>query len=237
MINGLVIGIVKDNADPDGMHRIMVEFPVDSDQGVKSSWCRMMSAMAGKLRGLTMLPDVGTEVVLMFAYRSMTPYVLGAVYNGADDKPEPYKNDDGNDDKRVFWSRNDHMVIFDDTEGAEKVEVAAAAPTRLDIRSGPLWVSANSAEKTVEEYSDKNIIWEAVETISFKCKDFKLETDSTVAIEAGSEIILKSGSKTDIKAGSSHKCTAGKVDVNPPGSVPDPKSALAMPAHKHSPTS
>ena len=64
-----------------------------------------------------------------------------------------------------------------------------------------------------------------------------LETDSTVAIEAGSEIILKSGSKTDIKAGSSHKCTAGKVDVNPPGPVPDPKAALAMPAHKHPPTS
>jgi uncharacterized protein involved in type VI secretion and phage assembly len=237
MINGLVIGIVTDNVDPDGMHRVMVEFPVDSGQGVKSSWARMMSPMGGTSRGLVMLPDIGTEVVLMYAYRSMTPYILGAVYNGGEDKPEPYKNDDGNNDKRVFWSRNDHMVIFDDTEGAEKVEVAAAAPARLDVRSAPLWVSASSAEKTVEEYSDKNIIWEAVETISFKCKDFILETDSTIAIEAGSEGIMKSGSKTEMKSGSSQKYKAGKVDVNPPGSVPNPDPALAFPAHKHSPTS
>lgn len=237
MINGLVIGIVTDNVDPDGMHRVMVEFPVDSGEGVKSSWARMMSPMGGTSRGLVILPDIGTEVVLMYAYRSMTPYILGAVYNGGDDKPEPYKNDDSNNDKRVFWSRNDHMVIFDDTAGAEKVEVAAAAPTRLDVRSGPLWVSANSAEKTVEEYSDKNIVWEAVETISFKCKDFKLETDSTIAMEAGSKGIMKSGSSTTMKSGSTQKYKAGKVDVNPPGSVPNPDPPLALPPHKHSPTS
>ena len=39
------------------------------------------------------------------------------------------------------------MVIFDDTEGEEKYEFAAGATARLDVRSAPLWVSANSAEK------------------------------------------------------------------------------------------
>jgi len=237
MINGLVIGVVTDNADPDGMHRVMVEFPVDSGDGVKSSWARMMSPMGGTSRGLVMLPDVGTEVVLMYAYRSMTPYILGAVYNGGEDKPESYKNDDENNDKRVFWSRNDHMVIFDDTEGEEKYEFAAGATARLDVRSAPLWVSASSAEKTVEEYSDKDIIWEAVETISFKCKDFILETDSTIEMEAGSEAILKSGSSTEIKSGSSQTYKGGTVHVNPPGSVPDPASPLPLPEHKHPPTS
>ena len=72
--------------------------------------------MAGKNRGWVSIPEIGTEVVISFAYRSLQPYILGAVYNGGDDKPEPYKNDDGNNDKRVFWSRNDHMLIFDDTE-------------------------------------------------------------------------------------------------------------------------
>ena len=73
MINGVVVGIVTDNKDPDKMHRVKVQYPVDSGEKVESSWCRMMSPMAGAFRGLVMLPDVGTEVVLMFHGRTLAP--------------------------------------------------------------------------------------------------------------------------------------------------------------------
>ena len=237
MVNGIVVGIVLDNVDPDKMHRVLVKFPVDSGEELKSSWCRMMSPMAGKLRGLVMLPDIGTEVVLAFAYRTMSPYIIGAVYNGKDDKPEPYHNDDSNDDKRVFWSRNDHMVIFDDTAGAEKIELGAQASSRLDVTSAPIYQQLLSAEKTINEYCDKDTIWEGVETISIKCKDFKLETDLTVAIEAGQTMIAKSGTSTEIKSSSTQDYKASKVDINPSAPVPDPSPPLTLPEHKHPPTS
>ena len=235
MINGLVVGIVTDNKDPDGMHRIQVSFPVDSGEEVKSSWCRMCSPMAGNSRGMVMLPEVGTEVVLVFAYRSMSPYVLGAVYNGGDDTPEPYKNDDDENNKRVFWSRNDHMVIFDDTSGAEKVELGAKAGTRLDVTSGPIYNQADAVEKVVNVYADKHIIIEAKETISIKCKDFKLEADKTIAMEAGSKGVFKSGSSTDIKSDATQDYTASKVDINPPAPPGPPKPVKATPAHRHPP--
>jgi len=235
MINGLVVGIVTDNKDPDGMHRIQVSFPVDSGEEVKSSWCRMCSPMAGNSRGMVMLPEVGTEVVLVFAYRSMSPYVLGAVYNGGDDLPEPYKNDDDENNKRVFWSRNDHMVIFDDTAGAEKVELGAKAGTRLDVTSGPIYNQADAVEKVVNVYADKHIIIEAKETISIKCKDFKLEADKTIAMEAGSKGVFKSGSSTDIKSDATQDYTASKVDINPPAPPGPPKPVKATPAHRHPP--
>ncbi len=168
MISGIVVGIVEDNVDPDGMNRVLVSFPVDSGETLKSSWARLMSPMAGKMRGLVMLPDVGTEVVIAFAYRTMSPYLIGAVYNGSEDKPEPYHNDDSNNDKRVFWSRNDHMVIFDDTDGAEKVQMGAQAGSRLDVESAPIWQTLDSAEKVITMYCEKNTIVEAVETISVK---------------------------------------------------------------------
>ena len=98
----------------------------------------MCTPCAGPYRGMVMLPDIGTEVALAFAYRSLTPYILGAVYNGTEDKPEPYHNDDGNNDKRIFWSRNDHMIVFDDTTGAEQVGVGAMAKTRLKVESAPV---------------------------------------------------------------------------------------------------
>lgn len=235
MINGVVVGIVTDNKDPDKMNRVMVEFPVDSGEGVSSSWCRMASPMAGNSRGMVMLPEIGTEVILGFAYRSMSPYVLGAVYNGGDDTPEPYKNDDGNNDKRVFWSRNDHMVIFDDTDGAEKVQIGAKASGRLDVTSGVIHQTADAVEKTVTTYADKHIIIEAKETISIKCKDFKLETQKTVAMEAGTKGIFKSGSSTKIQSSSTQDYKASKVDINPPAPAPSPEAPKALPPHRHPP--
>jgi uncharacterized protein involved in type VI secretion and phage assembly len=234
MINGLVVGIVLDNEDPNKMNRVMVKYPVDSEKKVKSSWCRMCVPMAGKGRGMVMLPDIGTEVVLAFAYRSMSPYVLGAVYNGQSDRT-PYKNADIFNTKRVFWSRNSHAVIFDDTAGAEKVEIGAKANRRLDVTSGPIYQSADAVEKTLTTHSEKHIIIEAVETISIKCKDFKLETDKTIAMEAGSEGVFQSGSSTEVKASSTAEFSAGKVDLNPPGPAASAESAMPTPEHRHPP--
>ena len=90
------------------MHRIKVRLPV-SGGDLESYWCRIITPMAGIQMGLVMIPDIGTEVLVSCAYKSMTPYVLGGVYNAKEDKPEPYKNDDKNNDKRVFWYRNDNI--------------------------------------------------------------------------------------------------------------------------------
>jgi uncharacterized protein involved in type VI secretion and phage assembly len=235
MINGTVVGTVVDNKDPDKMHRIMVQYPVDSGEKVNSSWCRMCSPMAGNSRGMVMLPEVGTEVVLVFAYRSMSPYVLGAVYNGGEDTPDPYKNDDGNNDKRVFWSRNDHMVIFDDTSGGEKVELGAKASGRLDVTSAPVYQQADAAEKTVTSYADKHIILEAKGTISLKCKDFELKAQGVIDMEAGQKAAFKSGTSTKFKASGKMTTTAKTISFNPPSPPPPPKPALAIPGHRHAP--
>lgn len=236
MVNGIVVGIVLDNKDPDKMHRVLVKFPVESGETLKSSWCRMMSPMSGGKRGMVMLPDIGTEVVLAFAYRSMSPYIMGGVYNGAADKPEPYHNDDGNDDKRVFWSRNDHMVIFDDTSGAEKIEIGAGASGRLDVTSAPIYQQLKSAEKTINEYCDKDTIHEAKETYSIKCKDFKLEASQTISIGAHQTMISKSGTSTTIKSSTTQKYSASMVKINPGSPPGDPDPAKASPAHKHPPS-
>jgi uncharacterized protein involved in type VI secretion and phage assembly len=236
MINGIVVGIVLDNVDPDKMHRVKVEFPVDNSDRPKSSWCRMMTPMAGKLRGLVMLPDIGTEVVLAFAYRSMSPVVLGAVYNGKDDKPEPYHNDDKEDNLRVLWSRNDHLTIFDDTSGKEKVEFGAKAGTRLDVTSGPIWDRLDSAEKVITEHCEKDTIWETVEKISIKCKDFKLQAQQNIKMQAGADIRFKAGNTMNVQTGAVAMYHAPTTDVNPGSPPPDPMQPLELPPHKHPPS-
>ena len=217
MINGTVVGIVLDNVDPTGLHRVKVRFPVDS--GVDSSWCRIATPMAGRDRGLVMLPDIGTEVILSYATRSLSPYVIGAVYNGGDDKPEPYHNDDGHDDRRVFWSRNDHMLIFDDTPGGERVAIGAKAEARLQVDSAPVHHIFDAAGRKVIERSDGSTYYTADRTVSFKCANLTIKARRMLA-QGGSAAVIQSAGSMSIKAGSIIRVTSPDTQVKTSASPP-----------------
>ncbi len=233
MVLGCVIGIVEDNQDPEGLHRVKVRFPVELD--IESTWCRVVTPMAGADRGLVILPDVGTEVAVAFAYRSLTPYVLGGVYNGGEDLPEPYHNDDGDDNVRIFWSRNDHMVKFDDTPGAEMVQVGAQAGSRLDPTSGVIHQTLDAANATVTEYCDGDTSWEAGQTVSIKCRNLTFSASQSVSIQAGTTAVAKAGTGGTVDGGAQLACKAARVDIN--GGAPGQTSpTLPTPDHKHPPT-
>lgn len=232
MINGVVVGIVIENEDPSGMHRIQVEYPVDAEDAPRTDWCRMISPMAGLERGLVMLPEIGTEVILGFAYRTNAPYVLGAVYNGGDDTPEPYANADGENNLRIFWSRNDHMVLFDDTSGSELVGLGAQAGSAADVTSGPVYHVMDAANKTVNEYCDGSTDWEAKQTVSIKCTDLKIEASGSVTIEGGSTAVAAGGSTATVDGGSGLDLKGGMMSINgPPGSSPGSVSTTPTASH------
>ena len=233
---GLFVGIVKDNKDPEKQHRVLVTLPTEKkDTEVETFWCRIATPMAGKDRGLVIIPEIGTEVVLAFSGVSHHPYVIGAVYNGDEDLPEPYHNDDEKNDKRVFWSRNDHMVIFDDTEGEEKVEIGAQTKTRLDITSAVIYQSADSAEKTITEYCDGDTEWEAKEKISIKCKNFELETSKTIVLKSGEGTAMNAGGDWETTASGDNTNKGADIQVNS-GVPASPTAVLPLPEYKHPPT-
>jgi len=232
MVSGSLVGIVEDNRDPDGLHRVKVRFPVA--HCARSSWCRLVTPMGGSDRGLVMLPDVGTEVLLAMSHRSMTPYVLGALYNNEEDRAEPYRNDDDNDDKRVYWSRNDHQLVFDDTPGAESVSVGAGASTRLDPQSAPVSHRLDAAAKRLTERCAGITIYEAKRSFSIKCKSLKLEAER-VLVKAGSDTVVLAPNVL-VKAGEVVRATAPDVLVKMGASAAtSPPAWPAQPA-LHPPT-
>jgi uncharacterized protein involved in type VI secretion and phage assembly len=116
---GVVVGIVTNNRDPDGLGRVKVRFPWLSDQD-ESDWARLATPMAGNERGIMFLPEVNDEVLLAFEQGDIhRPYVLGALWNGRDRLPKSSDeavSSTGQVNQRVIKSRTGHLVILNDED-------------------------------------------------------------------------------------------------------------------------
>ncbi len=122
-VNGVAIGIVTNNEDPDGMGRVKLKFPWSGGSD-ESYWVRVATLMAGKDRGTFFLPEVEDEVLVAFDHGDINyPYVIGALWNGVD--TPPLTNEDGKNNIRTIKSRSGHEIIFNDNheEKEEKIEI------------------------------------------------------------------------------------------------------------------
>lgn len=207
---GLVEAIVTDNVDPAKLGRVKVRFvslpgPTGGDEPVESFWARLVMPMAGQERGWMTIPEIGDEVLVSFVHGDVqNAIVLGSLYNGVD--TPPYANEDGENNLRVFQSRSGHRLTFDDTAGEERVELITF---NEEIRL--IW---DAKEKTISVYSGKDIIIEAKETISMKCKDFILGADQSISMDAGQTMDNKAGTSMTIDGGSSLVATASTTTIN-----------------------
>ena len=201
---GLVEALVVDNKDPEKLGRVKLKFPT-LPEGPESHWARLVMPMAGKERGWMTIPEVGDEVLVAFAHGDVqNAMVLGSLYNGVD--TPPYANEDGNNDLRVFQSRSGHRLTFDDKDGDERVE--------LILHNEEIRVIWDAKEKVLSLYSGKDIIVEAKETISMKCKDFILEAASSINMKSGTSTELKTGSDCAVDGGGQLTLTASLTRIN-----------------------
>ncbi|WP_435210111.1 phage baseplate assembly protein V [Streptomyces sp. bgisy034] len=84
---GVVIGIVRNNRDPQGLGRVKVELPWLAD-GTLTDWARVAVPMAGPGTGFFFLPEPDDEVLVAFEHGNPeVPYVVGALWNGKDRPP------------------------------------------------------------------------------------------------------------------------------------------------------
>ena len=110
-IYGVGIGIVTNNQDPEGMHRVKVKLPWLSDDQ-ETWWARVSTPMAGSGRGIYFLPEVDDEVLIAFEHGDIRfPYVIGSLWNGKD---QPPASNDGNNDTREIKSRSGHIIRLND---------------------------------------------------------------------------------------------------------------------------
>jgi uncharacterized protein involved in type VI secretion and phage assembly len=191
---GLVIGIVTNNNDPDQMGRVKVKFPAlpnSSSGALESTWARIAVLGAGNARGTFMTPQVNEEVLVGFENGdSRRPLVIGSLYNGRD-KPgtDLLQNKDGSfavlsNEKVHMHSKKDFEIKSDQ---ALKIEITKDATTK--------------AQGKIEQEASQGT---------------KLKAGTTYEIEAGSSMTLKGVSVT-VEATAQLKLKGSMVDVESSG--------------------
>jgi uncharacterized protein involved in type VI secretion and phage assembly len=189
-ISGVVVGVVTNTQDPDGLGRVKVRFPWLSD-AEESYWARVATPMAGKARGFYFLPEVDDEVLMAFEHGDARfPYVLGALWNGQDKPPE--NNDDGKNNMRSIKSRSGHVVRLDDTDGKEQIQI-------ID-KSGKNSLVFDTAKNTITISSDKDITLSAAKgTIRLDAQKIEIKSSADAKIEAGAGMDVKASGTMNIK--------------------------------------
>ena len=188
---GVVVGVVTNNQDPDGLGRVKVRFPWLSAAD-ESHWARVVTPMAGNDRGLYLLPEVDDEVLVAFAHgRVELPYVLGALWNGKDKPPE--SNDDGKNAHRTLKSRSGHVIRLDDADGKEKIEIVDA--------KGKESIVLDTANNTITLAADQDVVIEAKNgKLKLSAKNgVEIASQAGAKIEASQDLDMKSDGQVNVK--------------------------------------
>ena len=217
-IEGIVLGIVTNNQDPERVGRVKIKFPwlTDSDE---SYWAKVATLMAGKDRGAFFLPEVGDEVLVAFDHGDINyPYVIGALWNGVDTPPET--NADGKNNIRKIKSRSGHEIIFDDNDEQKKEKIV------IHTKAGHTIILDDSAGEEKIEIKDKtgnnSIMIDSVQNaitissqmkLSIKAQDIEIESGGMMSIKA--QIMkIESGGMMNIKSGAILNIQGTLVKIN-----------------------
>jgi uncharacterized protein involved in type VI secretion and phage assembly len=187
-VRGLAIALVTQNKDPDSLGRVKVRYPW-YDQPRESYWARLAMPMAGKDRGVVMIPEVGDEVLVGFERDDIRfPYVVGALFNGKD--TPPIANDDGRNDKRIIKSRKGHKVLFDD--GARGVvEISHNDGKRVVLDDDGIRVEDGKGNQFKIESASGAMTIQANGQLNIKAATISIEATATLDLKANATLSVR----------------------------------------------
>lgn len=187
-IAGVVVGIVEDIKDPEGLGRVRVNFPwladkpdtvtIKKGERAHSYWARIATMMAGGKRGSFFIPEVDDEVLVAFEHgRQDRPFVIGMLWNKKAAPPEQM-DADGKNDLRAIHTRSGHKVIFNDSKDKPSIKIVD--------KTGDNFIEIDSTDNAM--------------TIKVK-GDLTIDAGGKISIKAGADIAIEAGAGLTVKAG------------------------------------
>ena len=229
--NSVVVGIVTNNRDPDGLDRVKVKFPT-LPGNEESHWARLVSPMAGDGRGFEFIPEVNDEVLVAFEHDDThRPFILGALWNGKDKPPEgsdKVVSSTGKVEKRIIRSRSGHTITLDDTDGRGKVSIidkTGKNSIEIDSQKNTVAIKAKDKTEISTQGGHKVLIDELagkIEVVDKSGSNFiKIDSmQNSISVESAMQLKLKSqtveieGAMTTIKGTGVLTIQGGLVKIN-----------------------
>lgn len=197
------VAIVKENADPDSLGRVKVQFPWQVEDDVTTPWIRIVTPHGGADKGFHFIPEIDEQVLVGFeGGNAEHPYVLGSFYTG-NAKPEEFATE--TNDAKVIRTRSGHTIELNDTDGEEKINIYDNEGSIITFNTQEKSLYIQATENL--ELSAKNIKMIAEENIELQAQgEVKTASEGDTSIISQSNLQLQSSSDTTIKG-------SGNVEV------------------------
>jgi Rhs element Vgr protein len=208
-INGLQIGIVLSNEDPENEFRVQVKMPVVDPAG-DGTWARIASLDAGDQRGFFFRPEVGDEVVLGFLDDDpRQAVILGMLHSSA--KAAPLTGSDDNNEK-MYQSRAGMKLHFDDDKKIILIETPAGKKVTLDEDANELKMMDENGNKIV--MSSDGILIESGGKIEIKAQQDVSIEGVNVEQKASASFKAEGSASAELKASGSLTLKGATVMIN-----------------------
>ena len=216
--NGLTIGIVTNNKDPDGIGRVRVKFPALSDSE-ESWWARVASPGGGSNAGLMFMPQIDDEVLVGFEHGDLRrPFVLGGLW-GTKAKPPSAAETFLAQNKVIEWGlktaagatlafrggtqpadKHFKVALPDGTTeylGSDKIEIIAMNKS-IELKSGN--ASILITDKGDIQLKGMNIKIDATSGITINGLSIEAVAKTKLTAEGKAAIELKGGGTASLQA-------------------------------------
>jgi uncharacterized protein involved in type VI secretion and phage assembly len=196
MNNEFFYGKVSDNKDPDELNRVKVTI-LGKEESV-SDWLPVVTPLAGPDNGISILPEVDDIVVVVAMEGSnIKKAVLGSIWFNNAAPPETGENSDGDlngdgtNSLKFLKSRSGHMIIFDDTDGAEKFQIISS--------DGKSRFEFDVAGELGNLTSEVDVVISAKGTLTLMAESITIQSEKVIEI-SGDEYAASAKSAMEITA-------------------------------------
>ncbi len=176
-LSGAHIGLVTDVNDPESQGRVQIQLLASDPDGDALIWARVATAFAGDNYGFHAIPDVGEEVLILFAGNdSLHPIVVGSLWNGSTALPDELGTS-GVDRWSLNGKAGTRIAIVEESAGSEKIEIETPNGAKIIVTDeGGGKVTCKASGNTVK-LSGSGITIKAASKVSVEA--------ATVEVSAG----------------------------------------------------
>ena len=229
-MEGLLLGMVKENYDADHPGMLRVTLPALGAEGDETFWARMTTPYAGKDYGSYFLPEVGDAVVVGFVGGdSQSPVVLGCFWHNKNTFPAETVTEK-NEQKAIITKGGNSILITDGDKSGITVKTKAGHSITISDQDKTIKLATNNGKNIIlldEGNSSVEIL--SGDKLTIKAKEILIEGKTTIkgsdiTGEANNGLTLKG--KTVKLEGNSTKISGQTLEATGSTSVKVESSAV-----------